>query len=384
MALLMHTTAFLARDASTLCFRTPVVRRLALARLVGPTSSLPLTATRNFTSSRALLAGGDTSSSLKATIKREGQIMKSGLMLLPQEARILFTVATGMGMGGGSGSGSGSGGAGASSAVKTARETRFVSRASLDMVKALPWVPFLALVPGSLLVFLFAATRLPAALPSTFAIARAQVAAPARSEEAAASAEAAARIRSALADAGLGAAPSPDVALSPSLTLLEGVGDEEVRGLARVVVDNSNSSGNGSGTVPTVIPIAAISGALSSSPSSSPSSSSSAAAVRAALALFCDRLAIEDALLADELTLMGANAANAAEAAELVDAARQRLLFLGVVPSPRAGGASSSSSPKLLQSQASAAGALAGWLECRQQFPVVTLLRALAKKSKRA
>lgn len=142
---------------------------------------------RNFpnrTLSSSSSSGGiSTIETVKNIMKREGTIMKNGLLLLPRQVKVLYyllgkrwekspstydtsfssplpspsTTTTTL-----------------STYRYTSRELRVIDRTTKDLIKSIPWVPFLALVPGSLVVFILAATKLPVVLPSTFSIARYQ------------------------------------------------------------------------------------------------------------------------------------------------------------------------------------------------------------------
>ncbi len=84
--------------------------------------------------------------------------MKRGILMLAPQTRLAWGFVVGQRSG---------------DVPFTPRHSRFVTRALfLDLGRAVPWVPFLALVPGSALVFLLAATKMPVLLPSTFVLAR--------------------------------------------------------------------------------------------------------------------------------------------------------------------------------------------------------------------
>lgn len=95
---------------------------------------------------------------VKSLVKHEASIMKDGIFMLPGTLKTLLrvhriAVATGS---------------------LTHREDRAVRISSKDLMLAAIWVPILALVPGSAILFAGAAARFPDVLPSTFAIARAR------------------------------------------------------------------------------------------------------------------------------------------------------------------------------------------------------------------
>lgn len=104
---------------------------------------------------------------LKSLAGREAVVMSSGLAaLVPQTQRLLGLVA-------------------ADEELNTRGlhplnplHARFATRSRRDIFLAAPWAPFLALVPGSLIVFSACALTAPATLPSTFSAARARLSAP--------------------------------------------------------------------------------------------------------------------------------------------------------------------------------------------------------------
>ena len=95
-------------------------------------------------------------SAVTQVASREGAIMTRGLMLLPTQTQLLFSIQS----------------APAPCALTAAARARFAARARRDLIVALPWVPIFALVPGSVLLFSACASAAPALLPSTFQLAR--------------------------------------------------------------------------------------------------------------------------------------------------------------------------------------------------------------------
>ena len=83
----------------------------------------------------------------------EGAIMTSGLLALPAQTQLLLSIR-------------------AAPHPPTPSHARFITRASRDLIVALPWVPIIALIPGAVLLFSAAASFAPKLLPSTFQIAR--------------------------------------------------------------------------------------------------------------------------------------------------------------------------------------------------------------------
>jgi hypothetical protein len=91
---------------------------------------------------------------LAAALAVEARVMTEGLLHLPLQSQLLLRVRAGP--------------------LNSPLRQRFAARAQRDALVALPWVPILGLLPGSVALFSACSTLAPALLPSTFAIARAR------------------------------------------------------------------------------------------------------------------------------------------------------------------------------------------------------------------
>ena len=92
---------------------------------------------------------------LIAAATRETRILSEGLSSLAERASFLAAARR--------------------ASTNSTRVSRIATRAKMDLALAIPWVPILAIVPGSAFLMAFASAVAPITLPSTFTAARARL-----------------------------------------------------------------------------------------------------------------------------------------------------------------------------------------------------------------